>query len=114
MSAKLASDDYAIRMSRQLRITVGDPTGIVRSEREGHLVPSDVDIGVVIEPLSDQSHPCDEPHRGHEIGESERPPDRVPVALPLRVLPEKPFDLEVVERVHLPKATSPRRLGSGF
>src|SRR6266700_2668370 len=55
-SAMLQSVDLA----REREILVGEPPGAVRREDERHLVPADVDVGVMVRLLCKERHRADE------------------------------------------------------
>ena len=57
----------------------------VGREHNGHLVPTDVDIRVVIGNLRGERNPDDEPDRLREVLEYERTGDRIALAFPRRV-----------------------------
>ena len=53
-------------------VPVRQPSGLVGRQFQGHAVPSDVDIRMVISALRQYSHLIDPPHGGSEVGENIR------------------------------------------
>ena len=74
---------------RQLEVFLRQRSLAVGGEDEGHLVPADVDIGVVVGGLGHESHPYHESHRLCEIGEDKGPANHFVFQLPSDVFFKK-------------------------
>lgn len=67
----------------------------VRGEDARHLVPSDVDVGVMIGDLGGGADPNDEAQSLVEVAELKRSADRLAVACPCVMIGEERFNLIV-------------------
>ncbi len=66
-------------------VPVRQPSGLMGRQFQGHAVPSDVDIRMVISALSQNGHLIHPPHRGSEIGENIRSNQGLPFLDPSRL-----------------------------
>lgn len=65
-------------------VPVRQPSGLVGRQFQGHAVPSDVDIRMVISPLSQNGDLIHPPHGGSEVGENIRSNQGLPFLGPTR------------------------------
>src|SRR3954453_3320929 len=84
----------------QLEVVGGQPALRVRRDRDGHLVPGDRQVGVVVHVLGLGREAVHEVHRALEVVELEGAPDRVAVTLPAVQLGQPLLDLLVVQTCH--------------
>ena len=70
--------------ARELDVEGGQPAGVVRRERDAHLAPADVEVGMVVGALGEEADAHDERDRVGERRALERPDDLVAGALPAR------------------------------
>ena len=59
-------------LGREIEVVVGQPAGVVRGERDPHLAPAHVEVGMVIGLLGEEADPHDERDRGRERRRSRR------------------------------------------
>src|SRR5882672_2973076 len=73
-----------IKSLRQRKILPRQPTFVVRGEGERHLVPADVDVGMMPDLLGEAGHGVDEPDGCREILELVSARDALRLPPPLR------------------------------
>ena len=66
-------------------VPIRQPSGLMGRQFQGHAVPSDVDIRMVISALSQNGHLIHPPHRGSEVGENIRSNQGLPFLDPSRL-----------------------------
>src|SRR5208283_4619902 len=89
-----------VELSRQRKILFRQTAGVVRCERERHLVPADVNDRMMPRLLGESGNGMDEFHRGGEIMERIRPRNRRAFLFPIRHGGERGFDFFCAQFFH--------------
>ena len=100
MSSRVAAHPSSSMRPASSKSACGQPALRVVRDGDGHLVPGDLEVGVVAHLLRRPDHRVGELHRADEVAALERLRDRVARALPAREPSSRGVDLLVGEQCH--------------
>jgi hypothetical protein len=94
------SSSQPVTLRGQIKILLGEPTRVVGGKKKRHLVPADIDVGVMLGLLRELRDRIDELDGEREVLELVGPQDCAPFLRPLRQIGERGFDLWCGEFCH--------------